>query len=172
MKAKDLDVNGEYLSNRLNRDWETNTYTGFDTPMRGDVRRVRVLEPVTRHYRFNEKSRQYEATRESWGTTTGLLVAVLHPETGDFVGNAVVSASSIRGPWESTWAMVQDNRARRAALVSQERQAYEASRARVLSALGRIEAATGRSGMYVYDSDRAVVNVNVLEAVADLLDAR
>ena len=162
MKAKDLELNGEYLSNPA-KGWESETFTG--TGYR-QVRRVRVLDVIPGSWVRDDKDHTWKrGSSYSYRTSQGVLVALLDAETGEFTGrNDVVSTASIRGPWESTWKQVQET-------ARVEREAREAARdqmrkdcARVESALARLgELAGFHGGAYRYNDQKAIVSVEILE---------
>lgn len=167
MKATDLVLNGEYLSNAA-KEWTSDIYTG--TGYR-QVKRVRVLDVQPGTWIADRDHGYVRGSSYSYLTRRGVFVAVLDAATGEFRCHDVVTTASIRGPWDTTWATVQDN-ARKASEARRERNAANtAAHARMHEVIRRLEGlADFHTGMYLYDGEQAIVHVTVLERLAQRLE--
>lgn len=117
MKAKDLVIGKEYLSNAT-QSWVTDSFHGF----RG-THRVRLLD--TKVGTWNIRNGEFMQV-SSYRAMRGLRAETLDPTTGEVTGKEIVTLASIRGEWEPTWKLVQENIAIQRKLREQEAAARDA----------------------------------------------
>lgn len=167
MKLKDIKVNGEYLSNGR-QNWVTYRY---------DATRVRVLNLEVARWRADGKGGWRKNTGGLTGTT-GLIVEVLHKETGEVQGQMVVTLASLRGEWAPTWKRVEDNHNSRIAFQEKQQKAKDAARDRVGIVLAKVKSFLGLTSDYEtmrlvqddYKMEKVLINVEFLDAMITELD--
>ena len=169
MKSSDIKAGEDYLVNR-SRDWQYADWTGY-----GASQRVRIhsTEVATWVWEVRDGIGAYVKTyKGSSRGTAGILVYPVDIHTG-VVGDrlTVVTPTSVRGLWETTWPVVLEN-ARQAREARQaERDKRAAGAERVAGAVSRILRECGMGeGARAYDSCTALVSLEVLEIIADALE--
>jgi hypothetical protein len=173
MKVKDLKTGAEYLVNR-SQNWTDSTYSS-------DTLRVRYQGSIVAHWKRDKVNggwipQKYASTSSVFGYTThGVLVEILDHVTGEVKEQGVVSLASIRGAWEPTWKMVQENRARRDAERKAAEDARNAGRNRVGVVLAKAAQFLGLKPYSnlvsdAYKTNHVMIDVNLLDAMLTELE--
>lgn len=169
MKASEIVEGSDYLVNRA-RDWQACDYTGAGYY---NTTRVRVWSTKVATWVTDGKGGFTETYKGSSRGTFGILGHPVDVKSGAVSDRlAVVTLASVRGLWEVLWPQVQAAAAREREARQAQRVDREGKQARTVAAVARIQGVRGSTGgIGRYDADRALVHVDVLEWIADMLEA-